>query len=201
MTTKDAELKKELIKFEDEIAEIFTAGNIRAPVHLSDGNEDNLIEIFKNVKNNDWVFSTWRSHYHALLHGVPREWLKEEILHGNSINICNPDYHFYSSGIVGGSTPIALGVAIGLKRLGSKEHVWVFVGDMTAEGGIFHEAVSYAAKNDLPITFVIEDNGISVYTPTKKAWGESTSAPSIIRYTHEKGKYPHYGTGKWVTFG
>ena len=201
MTKKDLTLKEYLIKFEDEIADIFTAGKISAPIHLSDNNEDHLINIFKKVKMDDWVFSTHRSHYHALLHGINRDWLKREIVRGNSITVCNPEHHFYSSGIVGGTAPIALGVAMGLVRNGSKSHIWVFVGDMAAEGGVFHEVVNYAAKNNLPITFVVEDNGISTNTPTKKAWGESASAPKIIRYTHKKEKYPPYGSGKWVIFG
>ncbi len=201
MTKEDSVKKKELIKFEEEISEIFSAGKIMAPVHLSDNNEYHLIKIFKKVKKDDWVFSTHRSHYHALLHGINKKWLKREIIRGNSIMICNPEHHFYSSGIVGGATPIALGVAMGLKRHGSPEHVWAFVGDMASEGGIFYEAMKYAARNDLPITFVIEDNGISTNTPTQKAWGEGTGASRIIRYTYKKEKYPHYGSGKWVTFG
>lgn len=198
----DTATKKEsLIKFEEEIADIFTAGKIRAPVHLSDGNEDALIDIFKNIKSDDWVFSTHRSHYHALLHGIDPEWLKEEIIRGNSISICNPKHNFYSSGIVGGNTPIALGVAMALKRKRAPQHVWVFVGDMAAEGGIFHECVKYAMRNDLPITFIVEDNSISTYTPTQKAWGEEHSESKTVMYSHKKEKYPHYGSGKWVTFG
>jgi len=201
MTPEDNALKEDLMRFEDEIAELFTSGKIFAPVHLSDGNEDALIDIFKNVKKDDWVFSTHRSHYHALLHGIDREWLKQEILKGNSITVCNPEHHFYSSGIVGGVTSIALGVALGLARSSTSEHVWLFVGDMAAEGGVFHEAVNYAARNNLPITFVVEDNGVSTNTSTKKAWGECALPPRIIRYEYKKEKFPHYGSGKWVTFG
>ena len=192
--------KDELIKFEEEISEIFSGGKIRAPVHLSDCNEDQLIEIFKNVKRDDWVFSTHRSHYHALLHGIDREWLKKEILDGNSITVCNPDHKFFSSGIVGGNLTMALGVALALKLKKAAQHVWVFVGDMAAETGTFHETVKYAERNCLPITFVVEDNGLSTYTPTQKAWGEDQSESKVIRYTYEKTKYPHYGSGKWVTF-
>ena len=39
--------KKELIAFEEEIASLFNEGRIRAPVHLYQGNEDKIIEIFK----------------------------------------------------------------------------------------------------------------------------------------------------------
>jgi TPP-dependent pyruvate/acetoin dehydrogenase alpha subunit len=197
----DAEKKAALIKFEEEIADIFTAGKIRAPVHLSDGNEDALIDIFKNIKSDDWVFSTHRSHYHAILHGIDPDWLREEIVRGNSISVCHPQHCFYSSGIVGGNTPIALGVAMALKRQRAPQRVWVFVGDMAAEGGIFYECVKYAERNDLPITFIVEDNGISTNTPTQKAWGEELSESKTVMYRHKKEKYPHYGSGKWVTFG
>ena len=48
--------KKELIKFEDDIASIFNRGLIRAPIHLYSNNENFLIKFFKRVKKNDWVF-------------------------------------------------------------------------------------------------------------------------------------------------
>ena len=50
--------KDTLIEFEADIASCFNNGIIKAPVHLYDGNEDELIEIFSNVKENDWVFCT-----------------------------------------------------------------------------------------------------------------------------------------------
>jgi pyruvate dehydrogenase E1 component alpha subunit len=65
-----------LIDFEKTIVDHWEGGRIRGPVHLSGGNEKHLIEIFKRISKNDWVFSTWRSHYHALLKGVSPEWLE-----------------------------------------------------------------------------------------------------------------------------
>jgi len=65
--------KEELIKFEEEIAEIFNSGKIKAPVHLYHGNEEQIINIFKNIKKEDWVFCSWRSHYQCLLKGVPKK--------------------------------------------------------------------------------------------------------------------------------
>ena len=59
--------------YEEKIAELFNKGEIRAPVHLSDGSEDSLIEIFKEVKDEDWIFCSWRSHYQCLLKGVKPE--------------------------------------------------------------------------------------------------------------------------------
>ena len=173
----------ELKAFEAEVASLFEQGSIPYPVHLHGGNEDDLIEIFKQIKPDDWVFSTHRSHYHALLKGIPPEWVKDEILKGHSITLNNNHYHFFSSAIVGGICPIALGVAM------SGQKCWVFVGDMAAETGIFHECVKYAHGHKLPIRFVVEDNGVSVDTPTELVW----------RYSYQR-QYPHQGSGKWVTF-
>ncbi len=185
---------KDLIAFERDIADCFERGEIRAPIHLHGGNEQQLIDIFKEVKPDDWVFSTHRSHYHALLKGVPPELVKAEILKGNSISLQFPDYHFHTSAIVGGILPIALGVAM------SGQRVWCFVGDMAASTGIFYECLKYAEWHDLPIAFVIEDNGLSVETPTKKMWGDGPNYDSQhMRYSYER-TYPHQGSGKWVTF-
>ena len=78
--------KDDLIQFEDEIAKLFNAGKIRAPIHLYHGNENQLIKVFKKIKKNDWVFCSWRSHYQCLLKGVPKNDIKKEILEGRSIS-------------------------------------------------------------------------------------------------------------------
>jgi len=188
----------DLIAFEKSVAESFEAGEIHGPIHLSGGNEEQLISVFKNIGRDDWCFSTWRNHYHALLHGIPQDKVMAEILAGRSMNLCFPEHRFYSSAIVGGILPIAVGVAAGLKRKGCQRKVWCFVGDMAASIGAFHEASEYAAGQDLPITFVIEDNGVSTNAPTRECWGGGRIYKSI-RY-HYKRMYPHSGIGKWVQF-
>jgi TPP-dependent pyruvate/acetoin dehydrogenase alpha subunit len=189
-----------LIGFEKTIADHWESGRIRGPIHLSGGNESELIEIFKRVKKDDWVFSTWRSHYHALLKGIPSEWLEEEILAGRSITIVNQEEKFYSSAIVAGTIPIAVGAAMANKQMGNDEHVWCFIGDMAFETGIFMENYKYSKNFELPITFVVEDNGVSTNTPTVETWKIKSEIPdNVIWYSYDK-KWPHYGTGKWVIF-
>ena len=61
---------QQLIAFEEDIAAEFNAAKIRAPVHLSFGNEEALIEIFRRVRPQDWVLGSWRSHYQCLLTGA-----------------------------------------------------------------------------------------------------------------------------------
>ena len=196
--------KEELISFETEIAETFNSGVIKAPVHLYYGNEDQLINIFKNVKDEDWIFTTWRSHYQCLLKGVPPEIIRKDIMDGKSITLCYPEFNVYSSAIVTGNIPIATGVALDIKRKGDKNHVWCFVGDMASETGAFFENLKYAVNYDLPITYVIENNGKSVCTDTKKTWNcnelyFSKESRKILYYEYET-KYPHAGAGKRIQF-
>jgi len=147
------------------------------------------------------VFSTWRSHYHALLKGISPDWIESEILQGKSITLCNIDNKFYSSAIVGGTLSIALGVATAIKRDGSNDKVWCFIGDMSFESGIFYEVHKYARNYNLPLYFVVEDNHVSTNTPTEATWGYVLrDIPDDVIYYNYKSKYPHYGTGKWVVF-
>jgi len=192
--------EKELIDFEAKVRDYYEDGKIRGPIHLAKNNEKELIEIFQYIDKNDWVFVPWRNHYHALLHGVDPNKLFNSILEGRSMGTNNVNPNFYASSIVGGILSPALGVAMALKRKGSKSKVWCFVGDMTSETGVFHEAFKYAKNFDLPIQWVIEDNDMSVHTPTEMAWGSKQDIPEgAIYYKYEMG-YPHHGTGKWVNF-
>ena len=197
--------KEELIKFENEIAELFNSGKIRSPIHLYHGNEEPLIKIFKKIKKRDWIFCSWRSHYQCLLKGVPLNKIKKQIMEGKSISLCFPDYKIYSSAIVGGVLPIAVGMAISLKRRKLKDKVYCFMGEMTSETGITHESIKYSRNKKLPIHFIVEDNGKSVCTNTRKTWSQKKLtyekiSDKYVTYYKYKLKYPHAGAGKRVQF-
>lgn len=192
----------DLIAFEESIAEEFNAGKILYPVHLESGNEDQLINVFKSVRPNDWIFVSWRGHSKALLKGVPPEELRAAIHRGESMALRFDQYRVYGSAIVGGTVPIALGTALAIKRSGADERVWLFVGDMAAESGIVYEAIKYADNFQLPLTVIIEDNGVSVCTKTKEAWGFLSPAylsTRSIRFKYQS-KWPHAGAGQRVQF-
>ena len=203
--------KQFLIDFETEFKERYEAGEISAPVHLSSNNEEQLIKIFKDVNEDDWVFSSWRNHYHALLHGIPRDTLMDLIVRGRSMSIHSKEPKFYSSSIVGGSISISLGAAKALKikqddtlnknyYRDNERKVWCFIGDMSFETGIFYEVHKYAKNFNLPLQFVVEDNNMSTNTPTDETWGRKRDRPSdVIYYQYERG-FPHHGTGNWVLF-
>ena len=164
--------REQLIEFENEIAECFNNGKIRAPVHLYHGNEEQMIKVFRehNIGKEDWVFCSWRSHYQCLLKGVPKNILKNAILQGKSISLSFSDYRILCSGIVTGQLSVAVGVALGIKRSGGTNKVYCFMGEMTSETGAAHESIKYARNHKLPIHFIIEDNGKSVCTDTKATW-------------------------------
>ena len=184
----------ELIAFEREVADRFERGEIRGPVHLSGGNEAQLIEIFREVPKDAWVFSTWRSHYHALLHGIPPEKVMAQIMAGRSMNLAFPEHRFLTSAIVGGILPIACGVAY------TGAVVWCFIGDMTETTGGSRDAWNYANCNSMPINFVVEDNGLSTNTPTVHAWGEKSGRRPTVKHYQYKRTYPHVGSGVYVQF-
>ncbi len=202
---------QELIDFETEIGELFNAAKIKAPIHLYANNEENIMRVFEKINiEKDWVCCTWRNHYQALLKGIPKELLKEKIMQGKSMVMNLPEYKFICSSIVGGIPSIATGIALAAKLKGSGERVWCWTGDMSAETGAWSEAYRYSVAQNLPITFVVEDNELSVMTPTTDIWGVdkwylNQNSPTyetdhLIYYKYKNEKYPHAGAGVRVQF-
>lgn len=190
-----------VVKFEKKIYDLYNLGKIPYPVHLSKGNENQLKKIFSYISRKDWVFSSWRNHAHALLHGMNEKKLYKQIISGRSMYVSCKKTKIFCSSIAGGIIPISLGVALALKKKKKRNKVWLFVGDMTSQMGIFKEVYQYSRNFNLPLEIVIEDNGQSVYTDTKKTWNfKKIPYPKDVFYYKFKMKYPHHGTGKWVSF-
>lgn len=187
----------ELRAFEGGIAASWENGDLPYLLHLSGGNEEILIKIFAQINEGDWVFSTHRNHFHALLAGIKPARLRQLIQRGDSMFVFDRQRNFFTSAILSGTACIAVGVAYGLKAKGSNNHVWCFNGDGGEENGHFAEAVTMAEGHDLPITFIIENNDRSVSSPIYErvpsgfriAWPER-----VVRYDY-KPTYPHAGNG------
>jgi len=206
MTMNPILTPNDLISFENDIAAAFNQGLIHAPIHLYAGNEKQIIEMFDKVNEDDWVLCSWRSHYQCLLKGVPAVRLKADILAGRSISLCYKEYRIFSSAIVTGVLPIAVGIAKDIKLNRGKNKVFCFLGDMTSESGMAHECIKYSKNHELPIHFIIEDNEKSVCTDTRKTWGcnqltyENMSDDYVTYYRYDLSKYPHAGSGKRIQF-
>ena len=193
--------KKELIAFEKRIADAYEKGEIPYPIHFSLGAENHTLKVFKKIKEVDWVFGSHRPHYMALCKGMPAPMLEKIIRRGDSMHVFSKKYKIYSSGIVAGHIDVALGVAQAIKLNKTNEHVWAFIGDGGIEECSFYPAYRYAKDWNLPITFVIENNLLSVSVPLKERHKRVPFSPDkhlmIFNYKRE---YPHVGTNKWVKF-
>ncbi len=199
----------DLIAFESRIVSHFAAGQLPCLIHLSGGNEAQLLELFSRIRPQDWVFSTHRNHYHALLKGIPADYLESEILAGRSMFIYSRAHNFLTSSILAGTCCIAAGVAWDIAAsaltLGPRPHVWCFLGDGAEEEGHYYEAALFAEANALPITFIIEDNQRQVDTPKAArrsngiCYNPVASEPldhfSCVERYHYTPTYPHGGAG------
>jgi len=191
---------KKLIEFVDRIAKHHDEGRLPFALHLAGGNEEQLIDIFSEIKEGDYVLSTHRNMYHALLHGLPPEEVEDKILNGRSMFMFDRKRNFYVSAIIGGTPGIAAGIALALKRKNSKSRVWCFVGDGIEDTGHFAEAVRYVDGFDLPCTFVIEDDGMAVEASKKSRWGTDDDlewGDCVKRYHYTKTR-PHIRTGNFA---
>ena len=197
-----------LINFEEKIVRLYKQGLIKSPIHLSGGDEYYKIKSFGLIDRKDIIYSTYRSHYDALLHGIKKDWLIDWILQNKSIHVMHKNPDIRTSAIVGGILSQAIGSALAIKMKKENRKVWCMIGDMTATTGIFWECYNYSINYDLPIVFVISDNGLSTDTPTKEVWGmketdkhwfEERPYPKIIYYKYKR-RWPHYGIGEFIEF-
>ena len=126
-------------------------------------------------------------------------------MEGKSISLCFPEYRIFSSAIVSGVLPIAVGIGLAIARDGRDEKVFCFVGDMTSETGAFEECYKYTRNFDLPVKYIIEDNGQSICTETRAVWNmptltrEGESNKHLLYYKYSN-KWPHAGAGQRVKF-
>ncbi len=159
---------------EERIADSYSDGKMRCPTHLSVGQEavPSVLSSFLNEK--DLVVSTHRGHAHYIAKkgSIPR--MIAEIYgkstgcssgKGGSMHLIDKSVGFMgTSAIVGNSIPIGVGLAMGLKLMGSDRISVIYFGDGATEEGVFYESLNFAAVRELPILFVCENNLYSVYS-------------------------------------
>jgi len=162
---------------EEKIAELYPEQEMRCPVHLSIGQEACAVGVCAALKKEDAAMSGHRAHAHYLAKGGDLKKMLAEIYgratgccggKGGSMHLIDLEANFLgSTPIVGGTIPVATGVAWAVK-LKDEERVTVsFFGEGAVEEGVWHESVNFAALHKLPIIYVCENNFYSVYTHLK----------------------------------
>jgi len=167
-----------LRKFEEACVKILEEKKTLCPVHLYMGQEAVAAGVSSCLSDNDYVFSTHRSHGHYLAKGGDPSKLMAEILcrkdgcsygYGGSMHVRDAEKGFIaSSAIVAGSIPLAVGAALSL-NIQQKNNISVaFFGDGAMDEGVTYESFNLACLYKLPILFVCENNLFSTHLPIYK---------------------------------
>lgn len=172
--------------FENACNQAYMQGNIRGFMHLDNGQESIPAMVADSIRKDDIKYSYYREHTHALASQVSPEKIMAELFAkvdgtckgaGGSMHIYDKDTNFQGGwALVAEQLPYAVGGARSilldrnLNPEGTKDDdriAIVFVGEGGAQNGRMAECLNAAAKEKLPILFLVIDNGraINTYTP------------------------------------
>jgi TPP-dependent pyruvate/acetoin dehydrogenase alpha subunit len=161
-------------RVEEAISKKYSEWEIRCPVHLSIGQEAIPVGISMYLSKKDHVYSNHRSHGHYFAKGGDLKRMIAELYgketgccggRGGSMHLIDLSVGFMgSTPIVGGTVPLAVGDAWSSVLKKENRISVVYFGDGCFEEGVLHESMNFAALHKLPVIFVCENNGYSVYT-------------------------------------
>jgi TPP-dependent pyruvate/acetoin dehydrogenase alpha subunit len=161
--------------FEEKVSALYAAREIVGLLHLGIGQEAVAVGTCAQLRQDDYVFGSHRSHGHAIAKGADINRLMAEIAgratgycagKGGSMHIVAMDAGFVTAtGVVGGTIPLALGAAFAAKERSKGQVAVVFFGDGAGQAGAFHESLNIASLWQLPVIFVCENNGYAEFTP------------------------------------
>ena len=166
-------------RFEQRALKAYAAQKMGGFVHLYIGQESVATGACSLMGDDDHVITAYRCHGHALAVGMSMNECMAELYgkatgcskgKGGSMHFFAPDKNFWGGhGIVGGQTPLGLGLAYGLKYKGLKGSALCFLGDGAVNQGCFYESLNMAALFELPVIYVIENNGYSMGTSLERS--------------------------------
>jgi pyruvate dehydrogenase E1 component alpha subunit len=165
-------------EFEDRVHAEFATGKIPGFVHLYAGEEASAVGVCTHLADTDYVASNHRGHGHCIAKGCDVEAMMKEIYgrrdglcggKGGSMHIADLDKGMMgANGIVGGGPPLVCGAALTAKTLKTGGVAVAFVGDGGSNQGTTLESYNLANVWNLPVIFVVEDNGYA--ETTASAW-------------------------------
>ncbi len=167
-------------RFEEAVADLWSAGRISAEMHLSIGEEGIVAGVLQHLVDGDAMALDHRGTAPLVMRGVDlvsllREFLGEPdgLCHGmgGHMHLFAPELLAASSGIVGASGPAACGFALAHQHLRPNNVAVAFFGEGAMNQGMLMESINLAAVWSLPVVFVCKDNGMCITTPAKKVTG------------------------------
>jgi pyruvate dehydrogenase E1 component subunit alpha len=168
--------------FETESERQYKAAKIGGYCHLSSGQEATTVGVVHTMQPDDILVTGYRCHGFALARGVSPERVMAELFgradgcahgRGGSMHLLDVDRGFYGGwGIVAGQLPVATGLALALVRRGKEQGVVCELGDGAINMGAWHESLNLAALWNLPIVFLVVNNGYGMGTSVARASAE-----------------------------
>lgn len=165
--------------FEQTSLKYYQTGKMGGFLHLYSGQESVAVGQVSLLGEHDHIITAYRDHGHALAVGMSMESCMAELFgkttgcskgKGGSMHFFAPDKNYWGGhGIVGGQTPLGAGIAFALKYKGLTGCCLCYLGDGAVNQGAYHESLNLAALWDLPVIFVIENNGYSMGTSQKRS--------------------------------
>lgn len=166
-------------RFEQQALKHYNNGAMGGFLHLYIGQESVAVGTASLMNGQDEIITAYRDHGHALAVGMGMNECMAELFgkgtgcskgKGGSMHFFAPDKHYWGGhGIVGGQAPLGMGLAFALKYKGIKGCAIAFLGDGAVNQGVFSECLNMAALFELPIVFVIENNGYSMGTSLERS--------------------------------
>lgn len=166
--------------FEEACAEQYTRARIGGYLHLNVGEEASVVGAIAALGPDDYVFSNYREHGHAIARGVDPRRIMAELFgkatgivkgRGGSMHIFDSEKHFMGGyAIVGASIPLAVGAGLAIRYRDSSAVVMSIFGEGATNIGAFHESMNLAELWKLPIVFICTNN---LYAMGKKVEEDS----------------------------
>ena len=183
--------------FEETVRKLHLAGKALGLIHLCIGQEAVPVGFMARLNPDDYISVYHRAHGHFIAKGSKIDLLFAELMHrrpgygmgrAGEPHLSDADtYNLGSTGIVGGTVPMATGVALSAKLRGSKQVAVSFFGDGVLNQGVLFESMNMAAIWSLPIVYVCEDNRYGEFTESSTVTaGEYTGRGAAFGIPSEK---------------
>jgi len=173
-------------RFEQESLRWYNKGVMGGFLHLYIGQESVAVGTISLCGENDHIITAYRDHGHALAVGMSMNECMAEMFgkatgcskgKGGSMHFFAPDKNYWGGhGIVAGQTPLGLGLGFGLKYKGLKGAALCYMGDGAVNQGVLHESLNLASLFNIPVIYIIENNGYSMGTSQER----SSASPEYL---------------------
>ena len=169
-------------RFEERAAQGYTQAKIGGYCHLNLGEEATLVGLLAGMRPTDYLFTNYREHGYALAKGIEPGRVMAELYGrttgtskgwGGSMHLFDAQARLLGGyGIVGGQVPLATGAALAVAHRGEDDVVVCQMGDGTTNIGAFHESLNIAALWNLPIVYLVVNNGLGMGTTVERSSAE-----------------------------